>query len=120
MTESVAAHPFDPRCRSPAHLGDALLGAGRTGSRLSLRRPRGGGQGDRGAPFAALLVWQVHDGDCSSCRRAASGNHPDVNIVEPEGRTMLTVGQARTTMAQGDTGARRVRSERSSCSTRLG
>jgi DNA polymerase-3 subunit delta' len=99
----VAAHPFDSvvghrrtlamlssEPASPAH---AYLFVG----------PEGVGKGTVARAFAALLVCPTggaHDGECSSCRRAASGNHPDVNIVEPEGRTMLTVSQARTTMAQ--------------------
>jgi DNA polymerase III subunit delta' len=103
MTESVAAHPFDHvvghrrtlamLSSEPAAPAHAYLFVG----------PEGVGKGTVARAFAALLVCPtggVHDGDCSSCRRAASGNHPDVNIVEPEGRTMLTVGQARTTMAK--------------------
>ena len=51
------------------------------------------------------LCWYARRGErtTGSAHRAAGrprGNHPDVNIVEPEGRTMLTVSQARTTMAQ--------------------
>ncbi|MGH8937649.1 MAG: ATP-binding protein [Acidimicrobiia bacterium] len=50
---------------------------------------------------AALLCPQegVHEGTCSHCRRTLEGNHPDLTVVEPEGRTALTVDQARTTVA---------------------
>jgi DNA polymerase-3 subunit delta' len=103
MTQLVAAHPFD-----------SVVGHRRTLAMLSSEPaapahaylfvgPEGVGKGTVARAFAALLVCPaggVHDGECSSCRRAAAGNHPDVNIVEPEGRTMLTVGQARTTMAK--------------------
>jgi DNA polymerase-3 subunit delta' len=51
---------------------------------------------------AALLCSQGgrHDTPCSSCRRAGSGNHPDLIVVEPEGRSSLSVDQARATVAQ--------------------
>ena len=109
-------------CRSPAHTGDALIGTCSPAHAYLFVGPEGIGKGTMARAFAALLVCPtggVHDGECSSCRRAASGNHPDVNIVEPEGRTMLTVGQARITMAKplwrpsNPPG-------RSSCSTRRG
>jgi DNA polymerase-3 subunit delta' len=53
--------------------------------------------------FAAALLCEQggrHDHPCSSCRRATSGNHPDLIAVEPDGRTALSVEQARTTVAQ--------------------
>lgn len=40
-----------------------------------------------------------HDEPCRSCRRASTGNHPDIVTVEPEGRQSLGVDQARTTIA---------------------
>jgi len=51
---------------------------------------------------AALLCGQGgwHDNPCSSCRRSASGNHPDLIGVEPDGRAALSVEQARATVAQ--------------------
>jgi DNA polymerase-3 subunit delta' len=50
---------------------------------------------------AALLCPQegLHEGTCPYCRRVLEGNHPDLTVVEPEGRTALTVDQARTTVA---------------------
>ena len=53
--------------------------------------------------FAAALLCDhggLHDVPCSSCRRSTSGNHPDLIAVEPDGRTALSVEQARTTVAQ--------------------
>lgn len=53
--------------------------------------------------FAAALLCRhggAHDVVCSSCRRAASGNHPDLIAVDPDGRTALSVEQARATVAQ--------------------
>jgi DNA polymerase-3 subunit delta' len=53
--------------------------------------------------FAAALLCEHggrHDVLCSSCRRAASANHPDLMLVEPDGRTALSVEQARATVAQ--------------------
>ncbi len=53
--------------------------------------------------FAAAILCQhggVHDVPCSSCRRAASGNHPDLISVDPDARTALSVEQARATVAQ--------------------
>lgn len=47
--------------------------------------------------FAALLLC----GDDEGCRRRAlAGNHPDLEVVEPEGRTGLGVDRARTTVAR--------------------
>lgn len=65
--------------------------------------PAGVGKGTVARRFGgALLCPQQggHDDTCSSCRRAAAGNHPDLLLVEPEGRTALTVEQARRTIAQ--------------------
>lgn len=53
--------------------------------------------------FAAALLCDhggQHDVPCSSCRRSISGNHPDLLAVEPDGRTALSVEQARATVAQ--------------------
>ena len=47
--------------------------------------------------FAARLL--CPDGDPDGTRRVLSGVHPDLVLVEPEGRTALTVEQARTTVA---------------------
>lgn len=52
--------------------------------------------------FAAGLVCPDgfgHAEPCRSCRRAWSGNHPDIVMVEAEGRQSLGVDQARKTIA---------------------
>ena len=48
--------------------------------------------------FAALLL--CPDGSESCRRRVVSGVHPDLVLVEPDGRTALTVDQARSTVAR--------------------
>jgi DNA polymerase III delta' subunit len=53
--------------------------------------------------FARLLLCPEvgdHGEPCRSCRRVASGNHPDLITVEPEGRTSLGVDQARGVVSQ--------------------
>ena len=53
--------------------------------------------------FARLLLCPeggAHEEPCRSCRRVASGNHPDLISVEPEGRTSLGVDQARGVVSQ--------------------
>jgi DNA polymerase III delta' subunit len=52
--------------------------------------------------FAGGLVCPTggaHDEPCGSCRKAAAGVHPDIVVVEPEGRQSLGVEQARHTIA---------------------
>ncbi|MCB1246018.1 MAG: hypothetical protein KDB69_01985, partial [Acidimicrobiia bacterium] len=46
--------------------------------------------------FAAAMV---ADGDDDAYRRAATGAHPDVIVVAPEGRTAITVEQARSVVS---------------------
>ena len=47
--------------------------------------------------FAALLLC----GEDEGCRRRAlTGNHPDLELVEPDGRTVLSVDRARATVAR--------------------
>lgn len=48
--------------------------------------------------FAALLLCGDQDESCR--RRVAAGVHPDLTLVEPDGRTALTVDQARATVAR--------------------
>lgn len=63
----------------------------------------GVGKATVGLAFAAGLVCPehlAHDEPCRSCRRVASGNHPDIVVIEPEGRQSLGVEQARQTIAQ--------------------
>lgn len=53
--------------------------------------------------FARLLLCPedgAHEEPCRSCRRVASGNHPDLVSVEPDGRTSLGVDQARGVVSQ--------------------
>ena len=62
--------------------------------------PAGVGKATTARIFASALLcpddWH-HDEPCRSCRRVASGNHPDLVVVEPEGATM-TVDQIRQTV----------------------
>lgn len=63
----------------------------------------GVGKATAGRAFAAGLVCPdrlAHEEPCRSCRRVVSGNHPDIVVVEPEGRQSLGVEQARHTIAQ--------------------
>ncbi len=79
--------------RDVAHPGQAYLFIG----------PGGVGKATVALSFAAALLCPiagVHTEPCSSCRRVASGTHPDLIAIEPAGSTMLTVDQARTTVAQ--------------------
>jgi len=48
--------------------------------------------------FAALLLCPGVDAGC--VRRVLGGTHPDLSVVEPDGRTTLTVDQARATVAR--------------------
>lgn len=48
--------------------------------------------------FAALLLCGEEDGECR--RRVVTGLHPDLTLVEPDGRTALTVDQARATVSR--------------------
>jgi DNA polymerase-3 subunit delta' len=65
--------------------------------------PSGVGKSTVARGFATLILCP-HRGDhpeaCRSCRRVASGNHPDLVVVEPEGRTSLGVDQARNVVSQ--------------------
>lgn len=65
--------------------------------------PSGVGKATVAARFAAALLCPAqgrHEEDCAVCRRTLGGGHPDLVRVEPEGKTMLTVAQARDTVAK--------------------
>jgi DNA polymerase III delta' subunit len=74
--------------------------------------PTGTGKATVAREFARLLLCPEHgehDEACSSCRRIRTGNHPDLVLVEPEGRTSLgaetarwVVGQAALTPVESD------------------
>ncbi|MDP8958677.1 MAG: DNA polymerase III subunit delta' [Actinomycetota bacterium] len=52
--------------------------------------------------FAASLLCPAlgsHEGSCPHCRRVIEGSHPDVEVIEPDGKTVLTVEQARRAVA---------------------
>lgn len=67
------------------------------------------GKGTVAAEFAAGLVAA---GNADELRKARHGAHPDLIVIEPEGRTSITVDQARTTVSQASlapmVGARKV------------
>jgi len=46
--------------------------------------------------FAAALIGE----DAATRKRVLHGNHPDVNIIEPDGRSVITVDQARQAASQ--------------------
>lgn len=65
--------------------------------------PTGVGKAKIARGFATLLLCPEageHLQPCRSCQRVASGNHPDLVSVEPEGRTSLGVDQARGVVTQ--------------------
>ncbi len=60
--------------------------------------PEGVGKAMIALRFAAVVLCDrsgEHDGPCSICDRVASGNHPDVTVVLPDGRASIGVEQAR-------------------------
>ena len=79
--------------RDVAHPGQAYLFVG----------PGGVGKATVARLFAAALLCPSggdHETPCSTCRRVSIGSHPDLTSIEPAGTTMLTVDQARATVAQ--------------------
>ncbi len=65
--------------------------------------PAGVGKATTARRFAAALLCPNggrHEAGCEHCRRVLSGNHPDLVLVEPDGRTALTVDQARMTVSR--------------------
>lgn len=64
--------------------------------------PSGVGKGTVARQFAGALLCAEsgqHEEECSSCRRVASGNHPDLLLIEADGASSLGVDQARTTIS---------------------
>lgn len=64
---------------------------------------RGVGKETTARAFAAALLCPergMHPEPCSSCRRVAGAGHPDMVVVEPEGRQSIGVEQARATIGQ--------------------
>jgi len=59
--------------------------------------PSGLGKSTVARHFAAGLLCDPDDAGCR--RRALGGGHPDLILVEPDGRTSLTVDRARATVA---------------------
>ena len=59
--------------------------------------PSGVGKATVARHFAAALL---APGDPDGARRVDEASHPDLHLVEPEGRTALTVEQARNTVAR--------------------
>ena len=65
--------------------------------------PTGTGKATVAREFARLLLCPErgqHDEACSSCRRIGTGNHPDLVMVVPEGRTSLGADTARWVVGQ--------------------
>ncbi|MGH8924954.1 MAG: ATP-binding protein [Acidimicrobiia bacterium] len=65
--------------------------------------PTGTGKATVAREFARLLLCPengAHEVACSSCRRIGTGNHPDLILVEPEGRTSLGADTARWVVGQ--------------------
>jgi DNA polymerase-3 subunit delta' len=60
--------------------------------------PASVGKGTVARRFAALLLCEGEDAGCR--RRVVAGLHPDLTLVEPDGRTALTVDQARATVSR--------------------
>lgn len=74
---------LESELRDPAH-AYLFVGPSNVGKATVARR------------FAAALSC----GDDERClRRAVAGTHPDVTLIEPDGRTAITVDQARSVVA---------------------
>ncbi len=77
-----------------AFLGDELA---RPAHAYLFVGPSGIGKATVALEFAAGLLAR---GDETALRRVRSGAHPDLVTIEPEGRTSITVDQARSTVSQ--------------------
>lgn len=76
---------LDQEASSPAH---AYLFVG----------PEAVGKAMIAGRFAGVILCDRsgnHEGPCSVCDRVASGNHPDVTVILPDGRASIGVEQAR-------------------------
>lgn len=63
----------------------------------------GVGKATVGRWFSSLVLCPTsgkHDGECRSCRLVEAGHHPDLVLVEPEGRQSIGVEVARSTVQQ--------------------
>ena len=76
MTESVAAHPFDHVVGHRRTLAMLFLGAGRTGSRLSLRSPRVG----KGTVARRRLAGLSQRGECTTGIALPAAGRPRATI----------------------------------------
>lgn len=95
-------NPFDRIIGHSGAVGLLRREVGRPAGAYLFVGAAGVGKGTAAQAFATGLVCPErldHPEPCRSCRRAASGNHPDIVTIEPEGRQSLGVDQARQTIA---------------------
>ena len=73
-----------------------ILGSGRIAHAYLLFGPEGIGKKKVAAAFIEALFCGRDEGcgECSSCRKIASGNHPDIHLLEPDGQ-FIKVDQVR-------------------------
>jgi DNA polymerase III delta' subunit len=93
---------------------EAIIGHGRviellrreaktSGQAYLFTGPESVGKATIASEFARMLLCPTqgeHQKACRSCRLFESGNHPDLNVVEPEGATGLGVDQARAVVTR--------------------
>lgn len=73
-----------------------ILGSGRVAHAYLFTGPEGIGKKMAALAFVKALFCGSEDGCgiCSSCKKIASGNHPDIHCIEPDG-TQIKVDQVR-------------------------
>lgn len=73
-----------------------ILGSGRIAHAYLLSGPEGIGKKKVAAAFIEALFCGKSEGcgECPSCRKIASGNHPDIHLLEPDGQ-FIKVDQVR-------------------------